>query len=399
MMEGGNAPGLRPPVEAEKMLDVDNVVPFLLDHGLVQRNWILDGELTIRSAARRNRNLRIEGPGGNGCLIKQPDELSHASRRTLANEACFYQFCHEEEAARSVSAYLPRLTLRDHERGLHAIELIPNARPLHAHHLPGASSAVPVEPSESLGRGLGTLHRVFRRPGLADDPRLDWLRDSLPWIFRVHRPAPSLMANLCPAEARVFQVVQSEPELGARLEDLASQWRGDAVIHGDIKSENILVSAPPGDDPRGAFALWIIDWEFVQVGDPAWDLAGALHDYVVFWTSSMPLQPTISPEEMVARAEFPLEMIQPALRAFWHGYLVSAGMESERAGAHAVALLRRSVAFSGARLVLAAVELAHERDELPVQAVLLLQIAVNLLADPDRARTGLYGIGAEANLP
>ena len=65
------------------MLDVDSAVPFLLEHGLVERDWIVNGELTLCSAARRNRNLRIEGPGGAGYLIKQPDDLAPAGRRTL----------------------------------------------------------------------------------------------------------------------------------------------------------------------------------------------------------------------------------------------------------------------------------------------------------------------------
>ena len=34
------------------MLDVDNVVSFLLEHGLVQTDWIISGELAIRGAAR-----------------------------------------------------------------------------------------------------------------------------------------------------------------------------------------------------------------------------------------------------------------------------------------------------------------------------------------------------------
>ena len=71
------------------MLDVDNAVPYLIEHGLIQLDWILSGELTIRSAARRNRNLRVEGPGGAGCFVKQPDSLVSPGGKTLRERGRF----------------------------------------------------------------------------------------------------------------------------------------------------------------------------------------------------------------------------------------------------------------------------------------------------------------------
>ena len=65
------------------MLGVDNVADFLLEKGLIDTAWIIDGALTVRSAARRNRNLRVEGPGGTGFLIKQPDSPLEGGFQTL----------------------------------------------------------------------------------------------------------------------------------------------------------------------------------------------------------------------------------------------------------------------------------------------------------------------------
>ena len=56
------------------MLTVDDAIPFLLESRLIDRGWIIDGVLTIRCSAKRNRNLKIEGPDGAGLLIKQPDD-------------------------------------------------------------------------------------------------------------------------------------------------------------------------------------------------------------------------------------------------------------------------------------------------------------------------------------
>ena len=57
------------------------------------------------------------------------------------------------------------------------------------------------------------------------------------------------------------------------------------------------------------------------------------------------------------------------------------------------------MAFSAARLILAAHELSLEQEDISVQAVLLLQIGMNLLADPGSGQQNLYGIPREAGLP
>lgn len=381
------------------MLDVDHVIPFLIDHRLITPEWILDGDLTIRSQARRNRNLRIEGPDGRGYLIKQPDPAVADHHQSLKAEATFYQSCRQSVRLRELSRWLPPFTLRDDRHGALVVELIPDARPFQASHLEGRPGQLPAGPVAELGRALATLHRLFEQTILEGELPEGWLRDERPWAFHLHRPSLSLLSELSPAAARVLQIVQAEPGLTARLDRLADAWRNESVIHGDVKSENLLVAGPSSDEPGDGSKLWLVDWEFVQRGDPAWDIAGVLHDYLDFWTGTMPLDPTRSPQEMVSLAQWPLEAIQPALRAFWRAYVGASRWAGDGSQAESDALLRRGVRFSGVRLILAAIERCFERDEVPVQAILLLQIAVNLLAAPDPAMTALYGLEPAAVEP
>ena len=78
------------------MLSVDGATSFLIQRGLIDPAWIVDGALTIRTIARRNRNLRVEGPGGAGFLIKQPDNPGEGDYYALRREAAFHRFCVEE---------------------------------------------------------------------------------------------------------------------------------------------------------------------------------------------------------------------------------------------------------------------------------------------------------------
>ncbi len=91
------------------MLDVDDCLPFLIERGLIDHTWVLDGSLIVRSVARRNRNLRVEVPGGAGFLIKQPGYSKDEGPDTLRCEAAFHRFCREVLATAPLAGILPAL--------------------------------------------------------------------------------------------------------------------------------------------------------------------------------------------------------------------------------------------------------------------------------------------------
>jgi hypothetical protein len=127
-----------------------------------------------------------------------------------------------------------------------------------------------------------------------------------------------------------------------------------------------------------------------RLGDPAWDVAGALQDFVVSWVSSMPLSDRLTAEEMAAGARIPLTALRPAICALWSGYCAGAGVRP----ADATRWLVHAIELSGARLVQSAFEAAEGAAYLPGQSVIFLQVAAHLLADPERGRAQLYGIPA-----
>lgn len=371
------------------MLTLDTLPRFLLDRGLLPVESILDGDLLVTSAVRRNRNLRVKRSDGPGYLIKQPDDPVFGGHHSLRFEATFYHFCQTEAAAEPIRPVLPTMAFFDPEQTMVGLELLQDAVPLWQYYVRFAPDAFPRPAAAALGRALGTVHRVFCAGGAADDPRLAWTARDVPWILRVHKPGPDLLASLSPANYQTLQIVQQQPGLGAALDAVRAEWTPSGLIHNDIKSDNVLVMDAPGTEPGTAPEVRIVDWELVQAGDPAWDVAGALHDFVLFWINGM--SPAESPQAMVETGRFPLPVVQAGVRAFWRGYRDAAGVQ----GAAANALARRAVRMSAARLIQSAYEMAQMSMQLPVPSVLLLQAAANLLADPESGQVHLYGLFQE----
>ena len=373
------------------MLDSGRVIEFLRERGLVDHSTAAGLDWRVRVVARRNRNLRVEGPGGGGFLLKQLHVPPGPGDPGLSHEAAFHRFCQEEPAVAGLSAFIPRL-LHHEAGGDHLVfGLVPGAVPL-------GSSARTFEAagwSVALGRALATLHTTFRRLGPERDPRLSWLERGTPWVMRAHQPSPEILGDLSPAGTRVLQILQADDRLCRTLEGLRVLWRAETVVHGDVKFDNVLVPSPPETGEVGVEAnadaeprVWLVDWEMVQLGDPAWDLAGALHQFLVYWTRSMPLSSGVEAGQMIARARLPLAGLRPSIHALWHGYRRASRLDPGEADD----LLDRALTFSGAWLIHSACEFSSGAERLSPMSVILLQLGANVLKDPGLARVHLYGI-------
>jgi aminoglycoside phosphotransferase (APT) family kinase protein len=366
------------------LLDVDTATAYLLESRLVDAAAIVAGDLVVRSALRRNRNLRVERRWGAGYLLKQPDPGEWGGARTLSTEAGFHCLCQEDPAASAVTVFVPRLHRHEPSGPLLVFELLAGTQNLWNSYSARPALEFPVEIARALGRAVGTVHAAFGSPPLADHPFVTALPATPPWVLSVHQPTSELLGRLGAAHRQTLRILQAEEGLCARLDALRPEWRVETLVHGDLKSDNVLVAELPGEPP----AVSLVDWEMVQRGDPAWDLAGVLQDFVLFWISRMPLDPKLAPEARVARAETPLTVLQLAIRAFWHGYRQAAAPTASESAD----LQRRAVLYSAARLIQSAYEKARGYDRLAADAVLALQIAANVLDRPAEAAFHLYGL-------
>lgn len=354
------------------MITIDDATTFLLDNRLIGIDAVIDGDLEITSTTRRNRNLRISHRDG-GFLLKQPHDNTHESADSLRREARFYRYC---KRLNLFDDLIPAFTYAKESDGLLLVELLKDALPLWRYYRQLGHERFPAGTAGALGARLSDFHRRTRPWRTQDADAPGFLQEGLPFAFTLHRPHPNMLSYLSSGGNAVIESLQSDGEACALLDALTDTWRIEAVIHGDIKMDNVLVLNPGADEECGASGLRLIDWEMAQWGDPAWDVAGVFQDFVFWWVVSMPQHD--DRQRMAEESGFPIGSLRAGANAFWTRY--REGMDR----AEADAMLNKSIAFAACRMVQTAYEIASRFDHIPTPSSMLLQAGINLLKNPER---------------
>ncbi len=361
--------------------DIDSAITVLIDKGLVDKELVLSNEIFVESGLRRNRNFQVLTTNG-GLFVKQPDPLSPGSYETIRAEVSFYE--HFVSSNEFVKSILPRLKYSEQTNTLLALELLSDHKTFWRYCNSYKLPQFPIQVCREIGRRVGTLQGFLKNRFANDTPYSKTLNSNPPWVSKIHQPSPKNLTTLGPAGTHVLQMIQASSIITAGLDDFAKAWERTTIIHGDIKADNILIKAsgPTGYDIR------IVDWEMVQIGDPAWDAAGFLHDLVLFWLKHLSYTDKDDIGLLVDRAGIPLEVIQTAIREFWTAYVSVAGTPEE-CHERAVTKVAQHIA---ARMIQSAYEATISQSETPPMIVLTLQVCENILADPKSAASDFLAI-------
>jgi hypothetical protein len=111
-------------------------------------------------------------------------------------------------------------------------------------------------------------------------------------------------------------------------------------------------------------------------------------NYLSFWLFSIPIMGEEPPDRFLELAPYPLERMQPAMRAYWQAYVRDMGLDAVTAKAW----LLRAVKYGAARLVQTGFEHMHLSTQLTGNLVCLLQLSLNIMQRPHEAIAHLLGI-------
>lgn len=348
-----------------------NTLLFLLNHGLISTQDLVEHSLAVRSHAQRNRGFSVIWHNGQGYYVKQhrPDAGPWESHSSVANEARILQSLHD---ACGSSTLVPALRLFDPPCQALVIDWQPDALP--CSDLAITNGQVDAAVAATLGAGLADLHASLASTGRTDSDGHAFSSDP-PWVLQFHRLHPLAGEDQSWAQARLVALIGQQGDMLPMLGALAADWPTEQLIHGDMKWQNCLMRTASDSATDCIF----IDWEMAGLGDPLWDLAGLAQSWLKTWLDGVPVDATDSEENFAARSAATFAPFRQALNALWQAYLAKCPGVSQT----------RFAALCGARLIQTLYEENDGEADLSPEHLMLLQLARNLLQRPEEGATYL----------
>jgi len=318
---------------------------------------------------------------GQAYLLKQPYLYDASYLESVTREAMFYELVKFDARFSDVRHIFPNSLDFDSQRKILILDYtvegkslwqqLSQYRPMLIFNL--------IEEMQEIGKLLATFHSIVVSSNEISNISSKLHRS----ISQFTQPQPQILSQISAANFQLLKIIQQQSGLCTSLEQLQSEWQVQSFIHGDLRFDNIVII--PKNQDRNSSQIKIVDWEFADLGDPAWDIATVFQELLSCWIYG--LSDRQAPEDASANEQILKEM-QAAMRSFWYGYrrmrLIS-GIEANK-------LLRRSVRYCASRLVHAAYESLQYSFQLSYAAIYHVQVGANILRDQDSGSVHLLGI-------
>jgi hypothetical protein len=365
------------------LLNSDSVVHYALQKGFIDFDSVVDGDITVVEAHRRNRNFKLIRQRNPGLFVKQVQQWEAQAMATIQRESACYSMARLVPELAALVDLLPQFRAYDPIRHVLVLELLTGYETLSEYH--HRLGKFPVKVAEALAQALGAYHKETReKPEIF--PQASMFPRTAPWALSIHLQQPDWFQSLSAANSQLLQIVKKYDQFASTLDALRVHWNFSSLTHGDLKWDNCLIRTDT--HPDGKLVIKVVDWELADLGDPLWDVSAILQSYLSCWILSMPVTPGASVEQIMAGAPWPLETMQRPMRAFWNTYREVAALPGDQRRK----LLIRSIRYGAARMIQTAYESLSFAVQMNSNALYLLQVSMNILLDPEDAAGELFGI-------
>jgi hypothetical protein len=229
----------------------------------------------------------------------------------------------------------------------------------------------------ALGIALAALHSASRPDAAIVSgtpiPSADCAESVLTTLLR---PTPTVLAAFPGGYTEVLVAIRARG-LADPLTDLGAHISARCLIHGDLKSDNILCSK--------SGAIRIVDWETSGWGDPRWDIGAIIGDRIFGWLSGISFAQPGGLPEWLASARRPFSEVRADLSAFRRGYTGAGGDDLTSDPTDLAVCLGFAAAFLLQRTMASALQAAV----LPPLGLAALHLARQLLLRPNEISEAL----------
>ena len=246
-------------------LTAGDVVRRLLGAGLVHPGDIVDGDFVVRNVSQSNGVFALSADGCD-LVVKGPAVAGWGDESGLARERRFYVRVARSPGLREAA---PVPWLAD---TLDTLLVLRATRPGETLAERFRERGPSLDDARMLGDALGAWRSISEQFADLELP------GRLPWVLEALDDAPPDEVSKSPGALGLADAVRGVPELAEGLRRLRRAWRREAVVHGDVRWDNALVEHDPATARE---RVVLVDWEFLDIGEAGWDVAGALADLVV----------------------------------------------------------------------------------------------------------------------
>ena len=333
------------------------LIRFLLKAQVLKPEDIVDrGVKLIDDHRDRYTIIKVMVDGQARLVVKMA--LNDDGRRYLQQEILSFKLISSQRKFRGI---LPPYYASDSHSGLLVMGHVGNGRPLNE--IIWQNDTVWLEAAGELGRMLGALHRIKKHRLLPRFPQ------EIPWALELFATSGAWRP---PSMDNVMRLVHDHALLRKGLNAARKGWRRSCLIHGDLKWDNCLVDSH--DHIAGNIRL--IDWELAVCGDPGWDVAGVIGEFLLLSSDFAGHGGTnLLPD---SRAIHEWNGLQKAINCLVDSYMESAGLKGQNAY---IRFIDRLPGFIGARLFQTALEVATVPGSSQTEIRTPLQMAETIFHD------------------
>jgi Ser/Thr protein kinase RdoA (MazF antagonist) len=359
-----------------------NLPHYLLSKGLIDVGAVVEGDLAIVEAGRRNRNFKVLQRGGPGLFVKQIKTTEPQAIMTIQREAAFYRAVHADPKFAALRDLIPEFVDHDARRHSLALRLTSNAESMQERH--SRENKYGEDTASELGRALGLVHS-YGQAMVSDPATRSIFTYQVPWPLTFDQSGYQMLDSFGPVGPALAEGIRQIPRLQPLLSALRMEWKFDSLIHNDMKWDNCLLKIQSEGPPE----LTIVDWELADIGDGAWDIGTIFKEYIMAVMLNANYRETAATQNVPAPAAITLESLQPSIRAFWKAYARARGLS----GHEEQMTLLRAVRLTAGRMIVAVLEYLGTSPQLGTLGTTMLRTSAGLLEAPQIGLLQLMGVG------